>query len=106
VSARNDSPEPFCGATCGNGTVEAGEACDDGNLTNGDGCTAACTVQTGYSCTGTPSVCTEIGLFPLTVSRSGTGTGAVYSTPAGISCGGTCVANYFSKIPATPASTS
>jgi hypothetical protein len=30
VSARNDSPEPFCEATCGNGTVEAGEACDDG----------------------------------------------------------------------------
>ena len=83
-----------CGATCGNGIVEAGEACDDGNLTNGDGCTAACTVQTGYSCTGTPSVCTENGPFPLTVSRSGTGTGAVYSTPAGISCGGTCVANY------------
>ncbi|MBM4353261.1 MAG: hypothetical protein FJ109_05600 [Deltaproteobacteria bacterium] len=27
---------------CGNGVVEAGEACDDGNNLNGDGCSAAC----------------------------------------------------------------
>ncbi|HWP07269.1 MAG TPA: fibro-slime domain-containing protein, partial [Polyangiaceae bacterium] len=28
-----------------------GEACDDGNLTNGDGCSSTCTVETGYLCT-------------------------------------------------------
>jgi cysteine-rich repeat protein len=27
---------------CGNGRVETGEACDDGNRTNGDGCSASC----------------------------------------------------------------
>jgi cysteine-rich repeat protein len=27
---------------CGNGVVEAGEECDDGNTTDGDGCGAAC----------------------------------------------------------------
>lgn len=27
---------------CGNGTLDDGEACDDGNLVAGDGCTAAC----------------------------------------------------------------
>ena len=27
---------------CGNGTVEPGEACDDGNQASGDGCTADC----------------------------------------------------------------
>lgn len=27
---------------CGNGIVEDGEECDDGNLTNGDGCSSAC----------------------------------------------------------------
>jgi protein TonB len=27
---------------CGNGAVEAGEDCDDGNTRDGDGCTAAC----------------------------------------------------------------
>ncbi|MBL0044388.1 MAG: T9SS type A sorting domain-containing protein [Flavobacteriales bacterium] len=28
--------------TCGNGVIDAGEACDDGNLVNGDGCDANC----------------------------------------------------------------
>ncbi|MCA9546925.1 MAG: hypothetical protein KC613_21110, partial [Myxococcales bacterium] len=32
---------------CGNGAVEAGEACDDGNLDAGDGCAADCTVEPG-----------------------------------------------------------
>ncbi|MEZ4380395.1 MAG: hypothetical protein R3A79_03550 [Nannocystaceae bacterium] len=31
-------------AECGNGVVEAGEACDDGNLIDGDGCESDCTV--------------------------------------------------------------
>jgi cysteine-rich repeat protein len=31
-------------AGCGNGLVEVGEACDDGNLIASDGCTAACAV--------------------------------------------------------------
>jgi cysteine-rich repeat protein len=29
-------------ATCGNGTPEPGEACDDGNLVSGDGCNSVC----------------------------------------------------------------
>jgi cysteine-rich repeat protein len=32
---------------CGNGAVEAGEECDDGNLFDGDGCSATCTAETG-----------------------------------------------------------
>ncbi|MFL5311241.1 MAG: InlB B-repeat-containing protein [Myxococcales bacterium] len=32
--------------------------------------------------------------FPLTVSKAGTGTGTVTSSPAGIACGGTCSASY------------
>ncbi|MEL7370585.1 MAG: CARDB domain-containing protein, partial [Myxococcota bacterium] len=30
---------------CGNGVVDAGEACDDGNFVSGDGCTATCVVE-------------------------------------------------------------
>jgi cysteine-rich repeat protein len=30
---------------CGNGWKEAGEACDDGNRENGDGCSAACQLE-------------------------------------------------------------
>jgi cysteine-rich repeat protein len=37
------SLSPACmSSTCGNGTVEPGEACDDGNTASGDGCSAAC----------------------------------------------------------------
>jgi cysteine-rich repeat protein len=34
--------------TCGNGTIEEGEACDDGNTVDGDGCDADCT----FTCSG------------------------------------------------------
>jgi cysteine-rich repeat protein len=42
ASANTDSD---CSAKCGNGKVEQGEACDDGNLDAGDGCTAQCTEE-------------------------------------------------------------
>jgi cysteine-rich repeat protein len=32
-----------CG--CGNGTLEPGETCDDGNQTNGDGCSSTCAIE-------------------------------------------------------------
>jgi cysteine-rich repeat protein len=35
-------PPPPC---CGNGVLETGEACDDGNTTDGDGCSAACAIE-------------------------------------------------------------
>ena len=38
--------------TCGNGIVEPGEQCDDGNLAGGDGCSAACAIETCYHCSG------------------------------------------------------
>lgn len=34
------------GAVCGNGVLESGEACDDSNTTNGDGCSSTCTIET------------------------------------------------------------
>jgi cysteine-rich repeat protein len=33
------------GASCGNGTIELGETCDDGNTTSGDGCSSTCQVE-------------------------------------------------------------
>lgn len=38
------------GATCGNGVVDPGEACDDGNASGGDGCSESCSIETGYVC--------------------------------------------------------
>nr|MDA3863586.1 MopE-related protein [Deltaproteobacteria bacterium] len=39
-----------CCTTCGNGTVEAGEQCDDGNQINGDGCDYLCASEAGQTC--------------------------------------------------------
>jgi MYXO-CTERM domain-containing protein len=36
---------PFTEPTCGNATIEIGEDCDDGNATDGDGCSATCTTE-------------------------------------------------------------
>jgi uncharacterized delta-60 repeat protein len=48
-------------SVCGNGVIETGEACDDHNTNNGDGCSNSCAVESGYACTGSPSVCTHTG---------------------------------------------
>jgi cysteine-rich repeat protein len=40
-----------CTAVCGNGIVEEGEDCDDGNNINGDGCSSTCQLE------HVPSVC-------------------------------------------------
>jgi cysteine-rich repeat protein len=46
--------------TCGDGALAAGfETCDDGNTTPGDGCDGTCAAEDGWTCTGTPSVCTR-----------------------------------------------
>ena len=45
-------------APCGDGIVNPGEQCDDGNTTDGDGCSGTCTAETCYVCVGSPSVCT------------------------------------------------
>ncbi len=36
---------------CGNGVLDAGEGCDDGNAFDGDGCSSVCQVEEGYVCT-------------------------------------------------------
>jgi len=40
------------------------EQCDDGNIISGDGCSVTGQIESGYSCTGTPSVCTRIATCP------------------------------------------
>ena len=44
------APPLDAGPLCGNGVVESGEACDDGNNKQGDGCTGACQLQDNYTC--------------------------------------------------------
>ena len=85
----------FCKAVaiCGNGILETGEQCDDGNIANGDGCSSACKTE-----------------YTLSITKSGTGGGAVTSDSGGINCGATCSAYYVNgtvvALTATPDTTS
>ena len=46
--------DPSClpteSATCGDGILQAGEACDDHNTASRDGCSASCDVECGWRC--------------------------------------------------------
>jgi len=43
--------------SCGDGARGDAEECDDGNLSSGDGCSAGCRLELGWSCDGQPSAC-------------------------------------------------
>ncbi|MRG93427.1 FG-GAP-like repeat-containing protein [Polyangium spumosum] len=47
-------------AACGDGALAASEACDDGNEASGDGCSSGCAVESGWTCSGQPSKCTQV----------------------------------------------
>ena len=93
-----------CGATCSasfaNGTVVALTASPGAGSTFsgwGGDCsgTGACTVTMSASRSVTASFQAQgPSAQTLTVARSGTGSGAVTSSPAGINCGATCSASF------------
>jgi cysteine-rich repeat protein len=45
-----------CASDCGNGQIDLGEDCDDGNVVNGDNCPADCKLNTACAVTGTATV--------------------------------------------------
>ncbi len=56
-SNMDDATTPVLGVNCGNAHLDAGEACDDNNTANGDGCNNSCQVESGWTCSGSPSHC-------------------------------------------------
>ena len=50
-------------SVCGNGVLEGFETCDDDNDTDGDGCSASCQIEPGWTCMGEPSTCAMIPCF-------------------------------------------
>ena len=53
LAACSDDPGPAPDpAACGDGAVDTGEQCDDGNITSGDGCSASCRLETASSTCG------------------------------------------------------
>ena len=67
--------------------VVAPKQCDDGNTVNGDGCSSTCTIETGYSCSGSPSVCSPICGDGLVVGIEGCDDS---NTVSGDGCSSTC----------------
>jgi cysteine-rich repeat protein len=69
--------------TCGNGTPDPGEECDDGNISDHDGCSAACTLElvTRFSFTG--ALGTEVA-FAADVADPELATTPVMSRGAGL----------------------
>ncbi|MDP9001079.1 MAG: DUF4215 domain-containing protein [Myxococcota bacterium] len=45
---------------CGDGLIESGETCDDGNNVSGDGCSATCQIEPGYKCPTPGQSCVAI----------------------------------------------
>jgi cysteine-rich repeat protein len=45
---------------CGNGAIDPGETCDDGNRAGGDGCGATCLLEPGFRCAAAGGACAAI----------------------------------------------
>ena len=82
---------------CGNGVLDVGEACDDGNAKSNDGCNATCQYETGWNCTSTlPTICSGCGDGILSVNEvcddgnrdEGDGCSSTCTIESGWSCSG------------------
>jgi cysteine-rich repeat protein len=91
-----DPTATFTPAKCGNGALETAwlpsgnskdEACDDGNTADGDGCSDQCEIETGYACSGTPSMCAPVCGDGLVVGGEHCDDG---NTDGGDGCTATC----------------
>jgi cysteine-rich repeat protein len=56
-------------AACGNGVLEAGEECDDGNLVENDGCSSLCTAEAGMCVPSQAAHCGDV----ISASNDGAG---------------------------------
>ena len=64
-------------SVCGNGVVESGEPCDDGNTIDDDACSNACTIN-GDTCAAPVIIRTDPLTHGFTVSSNTAGAGADY----------------------------
>ena len=57
-----------CTTACGDGNVDPGEECDDGNQVGGDGCSSDCKQEAGFTCTAQ----TQLASSPCTTDATKT----------------------------------
>jgi len=48
----------FCSPLCGDLLIKSKVQCDDLNYKSGDGCSETCQIESGWTCTEIPSICT------------------------------------------------
>ncbi|MBI3783798.1 MAG: DUF4215 domain-containing protein [Deltaproteobacteria bacterium] len=62
ICAEVNSLSPFVTVVnlCGNGHLDSGETCDDGNATANDGCSATCHTESGWQCTTPGAACSFV----------------------------------------------
>lgn len=75
-----------CKAVCGNGALEPGEPCDDGNQISGDGCGATCQLEALAGSTCATAIPVSLGLG--TITKSGTTAGGGVHSSQGCSSKG------------------
>jgi len=110
TSSPTQATQINCGSTCPSTSV---------TFNNGTSVTLTAIPSSGYyfsawggACSGTTTctvsmtaiksvTATFMPLYNLTVTKSGTGSGNVTSSPSGISCGSTCISTYNSSTPIT-----
>ncbi len=51
------SPSKCFQDRCGDGIIETGETCDDGNDVSGDGCSSTCQIEPGWACPTPNTAC-------------------------------------------------
>ena len=96
-------------STCGNGSVEAHEDCDDGNRLNGDGCNQGCRLEAATpipTATATPAnTATGTATVTVTPTASRTATATAAATSTGTAVPATASATSSATASATPTRT-
>ncbi|MEK6840441.1 MAG: myxococcus cysteine-rich repeat containing protein [Nanoarchaeota archaeon] len=77
-----------CVGNCGNGAIETGETCDDGDAASGDGCSSTCQIESGWSCTGQPSQCYIVNSCPSYCTSLSYGSGFCTNSAGNCQSGG------------------
>ncbi len=95
------------GGTCGDGVVERSEQCDDGNTTNGDGCSRLCQIEANWDCPTEGKPCTYVGNCGSGVLTTNKACDDG-NTVSGDGCSSDCKtveAGYICRVPGKPCST-
>ncbi|HYD47135.1 MAG TPA: DUF4215 domain-containing protein [Terriglobales bacterium] len=68
---RTYTPTATPNPSCGNGTIQVAEQCDDGDTDSGDGCDSVCRVEPCWTCSGVPSMCSPAPSAITTIDNTG-----------------------------------